>query len=72
MVKSCEINSYQTRLIKTANDAVGRTPAAKTQTKTMNMNGFETRDDPTHQFGANRDVDRSNPYGYDVKSVQNK
>jgi len=26
LTKSCEINSYQTRLIKTANDSIGHTP----------------------------------------------
>jgi hypothetical protein len=42
LVKSCEINSYQTRLIKTANDAIGRTPG-------KGVGDFERR---------NADVDR--------------
>lgn len=44
LVKSCEINSFQTRLIKTANDAVGRTPTAKPKRNNFATSEFESRD----------------------------
>jgi len=41
LTKSCEINTYQTRMIKTANDAVGNRPEARRNT---NLGEFERRE----------------------------
>ena len=49
-------------MIKTANDAVGRTPATRAKNN-LGVGEFETRT-VDRQFNA--PVDRSNPYGFDV------
>lgn len=59
LVKSCEINSFQTRLIKTANDAVGRTPVSKPRNN-FTPNEFDHRNSVDRQFNAT--MDRG--YGY--------